>query len=940
VTTAVAASVTERLPSVQDGGLTRRARWLLLGLTLPLVIVVLVLAAFQYREQRQQVLQDLATAGGAHAVALNTVGKLANDHVAQMRAWSEGYLTSPPSATSNLRQHFTPRLLNGRPDGYTLDAVPADKRPLIGQLLWFTGDPRQPETGRVLLDQALDFFGLIRLTHNVTPHFQWSYYFAATRDYVAIYPWAPSAEVVATGGDPSLLGSVSKWFDYEIFKAGTPELNPQRTPYWTQPYIDAFGAGAMVSLGTPVYVNDRFAGIVGTDLKLRTMEALVHSMPVEVGRLWVLDARDMVLSDSAESATDPIRRFADVRPAGIDDAALAAARATPRQVLAAANHSLVAYTLPDAPWTLVYGFSDAEITRLLLPRFVPYGVIVVILAFNFLLALYLLRRELIQPALALAAYLQRVSTDTAATGPRLPPLWQPAAEVVAAALAANREATRRLQESEAFKTAIVDNASLAIMTMDDRGRIVDFNPAAEAIFGHRREQALSREWIELLVPPAHQDKLRQELAGARTAGAGDRREIEAVHADGTPLQIELSVSTTRVAGALYFTAFAADLSTRKAAEREMETQREALRQSEKLSAMGALLAGVAHELNNPLAILMGRSALLERKALDPVVKSDALKIHAAADRCGRIVRTFLAMARQRPVQRRHVQLAYVAAGAIDLVGYNLRSSGIDVELHFDDGLPALQIDADQIGQVVVNLLVNAQHALSDQPEPRRVRLSGTRTATHLTLCVDDNGPGVPADIRERIFDPFFTTKVEGAGTGVGLSVSRAIVREHGGDLRLLDTASGACFEVELPLGNEPAPTLIAADETFARMLPAGTALVVDDEPEVAQVLCDILRSAGCTAVTLASGREALAWLDENSCSFILCDVRMPDMDGPALWRGLRDRHPHMLAHLAFITGDTLSASIAPFLRETGLPSLEKPFTPEEVLELVALIESP
>ncbi|HSV78090.1 MAG TPA: ATP-binding protein, partial [Ramlibacter sp.] len=360
--------------------------------------------------------------------------------------------------------------------------------------------------------------------------------------------------------------------------------------------------------------------------------------------------------------------------------------------------------------------------------------------------------------------------------------------------------------------------------------------------------------------------------------------------------------------------------------------------SEKLSAMGALLAGVAHELNNPLAILMGRSALLQRKALDPAVQADALKIHAAADRCGRIVRTFLSMARQRPAQRRIVQLADVAAGAVDLVGYNLRSSGIEVEQRFAPGLPALEIDADQIGQVLVNLLVNAQQALSSQPEPRRVALQARHSGEQVTLRVADNGPGVPAALRERIFDPFFTTKAEGAGTGVGLSVSRAIAREHGGELRLVASDVGACFELELPLGAGAAEPAAAGDETRARMLPAGTALVVDDEPEVAQVLCDVLRSAGCTAVAVASGREALAWLDQHECSFILCDIRMPDLDGPALWRALQQRHPQMLGHLAFITGDTLSASVAPFLRETGLPSLDKPFTPEEVLELVARIE--
>jgi CheY-like chemotaxis protein len=323
---------------------------------------------------------------------------------------------------------------------------------------------------------------------------------------------------------------------------------------------------------------------------------------------------------------------------------------------------------------------------------------------------------------------------------------------------------------------------------------------------------------------------------------------------------------------------------------------------------------------------------------DPALAAGVQQIHDAAERCGRIVRTFLSMARQRPAQRRPAQLRDVVAGAVDLVGYNLRTSGIDVEQQFDARLPELCIDADQIGQILVNLLVNAQQALSERPEPRRVSISVECSASHAVLRVADNGPGVAADVRDRIFDPFFTTKSEGTGTGVGLSVSRAIAREHGGDLALVSSHAGATFELTLPL-SDAGSTAVPASPPARAVHADGAALVIDDEPEVAELLCDILNSAGIKAVSVASGRAALAWLDTHNCSFILSDVRMPDLDGPALWRALKEKHPRLLPHLAFVTGDTLSASVAPFLRETGLPSLEKPFTPDEVLSLIARIES-
>jgi two-component system NtrC family sensor kinase len=269
----------------------------------------------------------------------------------------------------------------------------------------------------------------------------------------------------------------------------------------------------------------------------------------------------------------------------------------------------------------------------------------------------------------------------------------------------------------------------------------------------------------------------------------------------------------------------------------------------------------------------------------------------------------------------------------------LRTSGIELETRLVASLPESDIDADQIGQIVVNLLVNAQHVLDETPPPHRIAIETGQLNGGVYCRVSDNGPGVPEELRQRIFDPFFTTKGSGIGTGVGLSVSRSIAREHGGELRLEDSGVGAAFLLWLPLtpsvqGRVTADQPLRADELRAHLV-----LVVDDEPEMGEMLGEILRSAGLEAELAANGREALAWLDEHDCDLVLSDIRMPDMDGPSLWRELKARHPELARHMAFITGDTLSASIAPFLKETGLPWLEKPFTPEQLLALVARIEA-
>jgi len=554
---------------------------------------------------------------------------------------------------------------------------------------------------------------------------------------------------------------------------------------------------------------------------------------------------------------------------------------------------------------------------------------------------YFLHRQFIAPALRLADYLQQTCRDRNPAEPSLPKPWQPFTAMISRCVCAHREALQQLSDGEAFKSAIVDSSMLAVISMDRNGHIREFNRAAEQVFGLSGAAALGQDLAELIIPEryraAHRTGLLRHLQTGQSAIIGSHLALSALHGDGHEFPIELTIFVAPNGGYNYYTAFVIDHTQRKQAEEELARQREALRQSEKLSALGALLAGVAHELNNPLAILMGRAALLEDKATDPGVKEDAARIRNAADRCGRIVKTFLAMARQKPAERKWGYLNEVASGAVELLGYGLRSAGIELSLALDSELEAVEMDADQIGQVLVNLIVNAQQAMSAAPAPRRLRLETGEKAGKQFLRVADNGPGVPDTLRERIFDPFFTTKAEGIGTGIGLSVSRAILREHGGELRLESTETGAAFVMTLPVTERRG--------RVGRLTPGnlqreheGWVLIVDDESEVAEVLADILRSAGYEVHVAGGGNEALRWLENNPCDLLFSDVRMPDMDGISLWRTLKARHPELAGHMALVTGDTLSANIAPLIAETGLPCLEKPFLPEEVLLLAARIE--
>jgi signal transduction histidine kinase/ActR/RegA family two-component response regulator len=393
------------------------------------------------------------------------------------------------------------------------------------------------------------------------------------------------------------------------------------------------------------------------------------------------------------------------------------------------------------------------------------------------------------------------------------------------------------------------------------------------------------------------------------------------------------------------------------AQQQVESQRETLRHNEKLSAMGTLLAGVAHELNNPLAIVMGRASLLEERLRAQVdqrapidvlpISEDSRLIREAADRCGRIVRTFLNMARQRPATRSAVELGNVVNLSLELVGYTLRSRGIRVELGLAKDLPAVQADADQLGQVLLNLIVNAQQALESMqservlsistgysPEPIRTWIDST--VPHVWLEVSDNGPGIHQDLRERLFEPFFTTKEPGLGTGLGLSISRNVAREYGGDLVLVPGFAGASFRLMLPV------TPVSASRSQQARMGEDTSdigevqrvLVVDDEPELIEIIRSILETNGYEVASAESGAVALELLDAARFDAVICDMRMPDIDGRAIWTTLRKREPLLARRMLFVTGDTLSLAARSVLVETGCASLDKPFERSELLTAV------
>ncbi len=378
-------------------------------------------------------------------------------------------------------------------------------------------------------------------------------------------------------------------------------------------------------------------------------------------------------------------------------------------------------------------------------------------------------------------------------------------------------------------------------------------------------------------------------------------------------------------------------------------------QTEKMAALGQLVSGIAHELNNPLTSIQGYAQLLVNRRSATDRNADAGRISLEAARAARIVKNLLLFSREAKPERHAVNLNEVIERTVALRAYELKIENIAVDLFFDTAMPQALADAAQLQQAVLNLIVNAEQAIQQgrqlggthgQIHIRTRRLAGDRIA----MEISDDGPGIAAEIVSRIFDPFFTTKPVGIGTGLGLSIVYGIVQEHGGEVSVeSQPGHGARLIVELPAlsastldfaKDEPASTtsyavtVVPVPTSGRAALPAEHILVVEDEPTVSQLISDVMSEMGHRVDTLLDSREVFDRLKENKYDLIICDLRMPHLDGPALYRELIRRGSPFQHKLLFVTGDTMGPRSLEFLNSNAVPYLAKPFLVEELKEAV------
>jgi two-component system NtrC family sensor kinase len=450
--------------------------------------------------------------------------------------------------------------------------------------------------------------------------------------------------------------------------------------------------------------------------------------------------------------------------------------------------------------------------------------------------------------------------------------------------------------------------------LEDSGGIIRFaNRAAERILGYSPGELIGK--AESLLEPIAQGSVSGPAATGRSIRRVRRR-------DGR--EIQLAVETTPARGGEGRVHLLRDVT----AEAHLKDR---LVQSEKMSAVGQLVSGVAHDLNNPLTSIVGYAQLLKARNAEPRMRRGLEVIGDEAMRASKIVQNLLTFARKHSPEKQHLGLNGIIQKTLELKSYDFRVKCIEIATDLQPDLPYTMLDFHQIQQVMINLLTNAEQAIAGGRPGGMIRISTRRVDPSIVVTLEDDGPGLPAGAETRVFDPFFTTKPAGVGTGLGLSICHGIIAEHGGSIQAENRAEGgARIVIELPIsGPQAGEDTPAHGPARAESVPAGarhSILIVDDEAAIQDVLVAMLTMEGHQVDTASSGETALRKIQNRRYDLIVSDLRMPGISGMELFDRVGREHPAVAERIVFMTGDLVNEESSRFLQRVQNLCLPKPFT--------------
>jgi PAS domain S-box-containing protein len=408
--------------------------------------------------------------------------------------------------------------------------------------------------------------------------------------------------------------------------------------------------------------------------------------------------------------------------------------------------------------------------------------------------------------------------------------------------------------------------------------------------------------------------------------------------DGTRIFLENSIlpirnSESKITG---FRGISRNVTERKRMEQERLQLEQKAQFASRLASVGEMASGIAHEINNPLTGVIGYAQLLLQEDLPENIRKDVETINDGAKRVANVIQRLLAFARQSEPQRTYVNINDVVATTLELRGYHLQTSNIEVTTELPPDLPLTVADAGQLQQVFLNLIVNAETEMKLARGSGKLIVKTQQVDNVIRISFKDDGPGIAEENLEKIFDPFFTTRQVGQGTGLGLSVCYGIVLQHGGRIYAESkSGKGALFIVELPMITEDKQLQLPETDVSERNKSSGVRiLVVDDERIVREFISKALTQEGHQIETVDNAIDALKMVKDKKYRIILLDIKMPGMSGIELYKRFQKMDPALARRVVFITGDVMGARTLAFLAKAKSPYINKPFDGEQLIMAV------
>lgn len=493
------------------------------------------------------------------------------------------------------------------------------------------------------------------------------------------------------------------------------------------------------------------------------------------------------------------------------------------------------------------------------------------------------------------------------------------------------ETKKKMYNQKKFLDALIQNTKVYVVTINAKGKIVFVNRAIENRFGYTLKEVFGKSVVDVFIPRDRMSDLLDDIQMLLSGDKGEQIEMPFATRDHHVRDILWNVTYFKdeYDAVSNINLFGYDVT-------EQNVLREQLIQAEKMSSLGTMISGVAHELNNPLSIILNFGELMMmREKLSKSATNRLQHIIDASQRCARIVENLLKFATKRKTVRKEqfININEVLKDALALKLHELRVNNIKAEQSLSQDLPMTIADRVQLMQVFINLINNAYDAVKNIPDRGILTLRTFRKGGEIVIEFEDNGPGIQD--MEKLFTPFYTTKAVGKGTGLGLAVSYGIIKEHGGTIIGNNTQKGAIFTVMLPIKEQTNEDInlpvIKRKYNFKGL----QLLLVEDEVSISESCTELLTTKGCHVTSVSNAKDAMMAIQKDHFGIVVMDLKMPgEMSGIQLYEWMMSHIPAMLGKIILMTGDTLSPECSAFIEMSKVDFIAKPFHFNDFLEKI------